>query len=121
MAVQALKPGYTGEVKDREELFHGNRLLYIGWDQHNMIAAPIALPLPPAMPFGDLIDKVLPTTAFAAHPDWPKIVWSQVQWLHSNEPFKPDLGKSLADNGLVHKSLIRIRTPGLTGIAGSRS
>ena len=121
MAVQALKPGYTGEVKDREELFHGNRLLYIGWDQHNMICAPIALPLPPAMPFGDLIDKVLPTTAYAAHPDWPKIDWSKVQWLRSNEAFKPDPKKSLADNGLGHKSLIRFKTPGLTGIAGSRS
>jgi phenol hydroxylase P4 protein len=121
MPVQALKPGYTGEVKDRVELFHGNQLIYIGWDQHNMVCAPLALPLPPAMPFGDLIDKVLPTTAYAAHPDWPKIDWSKVQWLHSSEPFKPDPKKSLADNGLGHKSLIRFRTPGLTGINGSFS
>ncbi len=121
MSVQALKAGYTGEVKDRVELFHGNHVTYIGWDQHSMIAAPIALPLPPGMPFGDLIDKVLPTTAFAAHPDWPKIDWPKVEWLRSSEPFKPDMKKSLAENGLGHKSLIRFRTPGLVGIAGSRS
>ena len=56
-----------------------------------------------------------------AHPDWPKIEWSTVQWLHSSEPFKPDRKKSLADNGLGHKSLIRFKTPGLTGLAGSYS
>jgi phenol/toluene 2-monooxygenase (NADH) P4/A4 len=121
MAVQALKPGYTGEVKDRVELFHGNQLLFVGWDQHSMICAPIALPLPPAMPFGDLIDKVLPTTAFAAHPDWPQITWNKVEWLRSGKPFKPDLKKSLADNGLDHKAVVRFRTPKLLGIAGSRS
>jgi phenol hydroxylase P4 protein len=121
MPVQAIRPDYVGEVKDRVELFHGNQLIYIGWDQHMMICAPIALPLPPSMPFGDLIDKVLPTTAFAAHPDWPKINWSKVQWLRSSQPFAPDRKKSLADNGLGHKALIRLRTPGLTGIGGSLS
>jgi phenol hydroxylase P4 protein len=121
MAVQALKPGYTGEVKDRVELFHGNQLVYIGWDQHNMICAPLALALPPAMTFGELLDQVLPTTAFAGHPDWPKIVWSKVEWLRSGEKWKPDPKRSLADNGIDHKTLIRFRTPGLAGIAGSRS
>lgn len=121
MPVQAIRPDYVGEVKDRVELFHGKQLIYIGWDQHNMICSPIALPLPSAMPFGDLVDKVLPTTAFAAHPDWPKIDWSQVEWLRSSQPFKPDRAKSLADNGLGHKSLIRFKTPGLSGINGSFS
>ena len=121
MPVQAITPDYRGEVKDAVERFHGNQLLYIGWDQHMMISAPIALPLPAAMPFGDLIDKVLPTTVFSAHPDWPKIKWSKVEWLRSTKPFKPDREKSLAENGLGHKALIRFRTPGLTGIAGSRS
>jgi phenol hydroxylase P4 protein len=44
-----------------------------------------------------------------------------VQWFDSGEPFQPDPSKSLADNGLVHKSVIRFRTPGLTGIGGSFS
>lgn len=121
MPVQAIRPDYVGEVKDRVELFHGNQLIYVGWDQHNMICAPFALPLPPAMLFGHLIDKVLPTTSFTAHPDWPKIEWSEVEWLCSDKPFKPDRKKSLADNGLGHKALIRFRTPGLNGIAGSFS
>ncbi|CAB3788659.1 hypothetical protein LMG28688_02732 [Paraburkholderia caffeinitolerans] len=121
MAVQALKEGYGGEMRDRVELFHGNQLLYVGWDQHSMICAPIALPLPPSMRFGDLIDHVLPTTVFAAHPDWARIDWREAGWLRSNTPFVPERDKSLADNGLGHKALIRLRTPGLSGIAGSRS
>lgn len=121
MPVQAKQPGYTGEVKDRVELFHGNQLLYIGWEDHMMICAPFALPLPPAMPFGDMVEKVLPTTSFTGHPDWPKIDWSKVEWLRSGQPFKPDPKKSLADNGLGHKAVIRFRTPGLTGINGSHT
>ncbi len=84
-----------------------------------MICAPIVLP--PAMQLGDVIEKVLPTTAYAAHPDWPAIDWSQAEWLASNKPFKPDWKKILADNGLGHKALIRFRTPGLNGIVGSFS
>jgi phenol/toluene 2-monooxygenase (NADH) P4/A4 len=33
--------------------------------------------------------------------------------------FKPTLDKSLADNGVSHKSLIRMVTPGLNGINNS--
>lgn len=31
MPVIALEPGYTGEVRDRVENFHGNQLVYFGW------------------------------------------------------------------------------------------
>jgi len=116
MPVQAIRPGYRGEDKDRVELFHGKQLLYIGWDQHTMVCSPIALPLPPDMPFGALVEQVLPTTSYAQDPDWPRIDWSRVQWLRSGEPFTPDPAKSLADNGLGHKALLRWRTPGLVGI-----
>ena len=45
MAVIALKEGYQGEVKDREENFHGNRLLFIGWEDHLMFCAPHCIPV----------------------------------------------------------------------------
>ena len=121
MAVQALEPGYKGEVKDRVENFHGNQLVYFGWDRHAMVCAPIALPLPPSMPFRALVENVLPTTAFAAHPDWPRIDWKKALWQRSSEAFTPDWDKSLQDNGLGHKSLLRLRTPELSGIGGSHS
>lgn len=121
MTVKALQPNYKGEVRDRVELFHGKQLLYVGWDQHTMICAPIALLLPGTTSIGDLIDKVLPTTAYAQHPDWPNIDWREVEWLRSGKPFIPELGRSLAANGLSHKSILRLRTPNLSGIAGSYS
>jgi phenol hydroxylase P4 protein len=95
-------------------------LLYIGWDDHLMFCAPVCLPLPPDMPFGALATQVLPGV-YGEHPDFARIDWSRAEWLKSGQPWTPDPAKSLADNGLGHKDVIRLRTPGLTGIAGSCS
>jgi len=119
MAVIALKP-YIGEVKDKVENFHGNQLLFIGWEDHLLFASPYAFPFPPPMLFGDLLEHVLPAT-YGAHPDWSKVDWSTAEWFKSGQPWRPDATKSLAENGLRHKDVIRFRTPGLTGIKGSFS
>ncbi|MDN0083176.1 phenol hydroxylase subunit P4 [Crenobacter sp. SG2305] len=118
MAVIALKPGYQGEVRDRQENYHGNQLVYFGWDQHRLFCAAFALPLPPTMPFKALVSDVI-TPLLASHPEGAAIDWSRAEWLRSNEPFTPDPEASLADNGLGHKTLLRLRTPDLTGIDGS--
>ena len=120
MPVVALHPDYQGEAADTEDKFHGARLLYIGWDEHLMFCSPVCVPLPAAMPFGALVKDVLPGV-YSSHPDFARIDWSQAQWRESGKPFTPDMERSLADNGLVHKSFIQFRTPGLTGIAGSGS
>jgi phenol hydroxylase P4 protein len=52
-------------------------------------------------------------------PDFKRIDWAQAEWFKSGQPFKPDFDKSLAENGLGHKDVIRFRTPGLAGIKGS--
>jgi len=119
MPVAAIKD-YTAQAKDRVENFHGNQLLYVGWEDHLMFCAPFCFALAPAMPFGALVESVL-TDAFGYHPDFDRIDWGRVVWLKSGQPFKPDADKSLAANGLVHKDVIRFRTPGLTGILGSCS
>lgn len=118
MPVIALEPGYTGEVRDRVENFHGNQLVFFGWDQHRLFCSPFTLPLPPDMPFGALVDNVI-VPLLGAHPEGAAIDWAQVQWLRGDAPFTPDAEASLADNGLGHKSLLRLRTPGLNGIGGS--
>jgi phenol/toluene 2-monooxygenase (NADH) P4/A4 len=120
MSVVALKPGYTGTVADSEDRVHGNRLLYVGWEDHLLFCSSVCLPLPASMPFGALLSQVLPGV-YGSHPDFEKIDWSQAEWFDSGKPFRPDPAKSLADNGLVHKSAIRFRVPGLTGIKGSFS
>ena len=59
MAVIALNPEYGAPAADTEDKFHGNRLLYVGWQQHLLFCSPICLPLPPTMPFGAFVSQVL--------------------------------------------------------------
>ena len=118
MSVVALKP-YSFPPADARENFPAP-LLYIGWEDHLMFCAPFCLPLPPHTPFGALCNAVLPGV-YGEHPDFARIDWSQAQWFKSGRPWAPDAAKTLADNGLKHKDVIRFRTPGLNGIGGSHS
>ena len=120
MSVVALSPGYTGEIRDRVENFHGKQLLFIGWEDHLMYCSPMCIPVPPDLSFGALTAEIIPGL-YVAHPDTVKIDWSRVIWLRSGHVFTPDPGKSLTDNGLGHKALLRFRTPGLNGLNGSSS
>ena len=70
------------------------------------------------MPFGALTEAVLPTV-LGPHPDFPHIQWDKVEWMLDGKPFTPDMSKSLQENGVGHKSLIRFRTPGLAGYQGT--
>ena len=102
-------------MKDTVDKFHGNQLLGIGWDRHLMYATPMCIPVPPQMPFGALVTDVLPGL-YGQHPDFSGIDWKTVEWLRSGEPFEPEMEKSLTDNGIGHKALVRFRTPGLEGL-----
>lgn len=118
MSVTAISK-YDFPVRDVRENFP-NPLLYVGWEDHLLFCSPVTLPLPEDTLFGDLIEKVLPEI-YDAHPDFKQINWDTVQWFNSGQPWFPDTKKSLKENGLGHKSVIRFRTPGLTGIKGSFS
>lgn len=119
MAVTALKE-YRFAPADTQDKFHGNQLLYVGWDDHLMFCAPFAYCLPPDTRFGDICEKML-AHSFGYHPDWAKVDFGKATWLKSGQPFVPDLNKTLAELGLRHKDVLRLKTPGLTGIGGSGS
>lgn len=116
MPVAALDD-YDFPVQDLPEQFPAP-LLYIGWEEHLMFCAPFCLPLPPQLPFAALGQNVLPGV-YGWHPDFARIDWAAVQWFKNGEPWQPDANRSLADNGLRHKDVLRLRSPGLHGIAGS--
>lgn len=120
MTVKAITPNYIGERRDRLENFHGNQIVYVGWDRHLMFCSPVAFALPPDTPFSKLQDEILPG-AFSQHPDFAKIEWGEVQWHLNSQPFTPEQDKSLIEQGVDHKSIIRMATPGLNGIKGSGS
>ena len=117
MAIRAIG-NFVGVPKDTVEHFHGAQLLYVGWDKHLMFYAPICLCVPPHMSFRELLAGPV-AEVFSAHPQWAQIDWSQAQWLRSGEPFTPDPDATLAANGIGHKEVLRLRTPGLDGIGGS--
>jgi phenol hydroxylase P4 protein len=122
MPVVALDPDYGSKIeyRDLEKNFHGNRIIYVHWEEHLSFCSAIAFPLPPAMPFGALVEAVI-KPHYAAHPDAEKIDWSAVTWEIDGVKVTPNMEKSLDENGLRHKSLIRFWTPGLNGFKGSAS
>ena len=105
---------YPLRQQDTEDRFFGKRLIYLSWDHHLMFCAPFCVPLPPTLPFGALVHDVLPEL-FGEHPEFERIDWQRTHWFNSGKRFLPDFGKSLAQHGLEHKSLIRFRTPRLEG------
>ena len=109
MSVVALSPGYSPGHKDLESKFHGNRVVYFHWEEHLIFAAPLAFPLPPAMPFGAVIAELLPSV-YGFDPDWADVDLSKARWTLNGEEFTPDPAKSLDEHGVAHKSLIRFWT-----------
>ncbi len=118
MAVAAITPDYRGERLDLLENFHGNQVVYAGWDHHQMFCAPVEFAVPPDTPFSRLRDELL-AGAYSLHPDFARIDWDAVQWHLNGEDFVPDMAASLIEQGIDHKSILRFATPGLDGIQGS--
>lgn len=118
MAVAAITPDYHGQHRDRVENFHGNQILNFAWDRHLMFSSPVVVSLQPDTPFSKLLEEVIPG-AYGMHPDFAKVEWDKVQWHLNGEEFAPDIDKSLIEQGIDHKSILRMATPGLDGIKGS--
>lgn len=116
MAVIAIKE-YVGASLDVEANFKGNRLIFVVWNKHLMYAAPFALAVPPSMSFREFLSERL-GTVIANHPDAPHVDWSKVEWDKAGKPWQPDMDKSLAENGVMHKDCMRFTTPGLNGYKG---
>ncbi len=102
---------YVGVPRDVAANFDGKQLVYVSWDRHLLFAAPFLLCVPPEMKFRELLDGPLAMLS-QPDPDAAAIDWTQVEWLKSNQPWTPDFGRSLADNGIGHKDQLRFRTQG---------
>ena len=120
MAVSAIVDNYRGERLDAVENFHGNQVLYVGWDHHLMFCAPVAFAVSPDTPFKEVVDSLIPG-AYSLHPEFDEIDWGAAQWKLNGEDFAPDMEASLEDQGIDHKSIVRFATPGLNGIQGTGS
>lgn len=116
MAVKHLGERYEFPPANAVENYGGAINLYFVWEDHLLFVCPMAVPVPPDMPFRVFVDEVM-TLCYAAHPDFEKIDWEAVEWTYEGKSWKPDFDATLAENGLRHMSFFRFRTPGLTGLS----
>lgn len=117
MPVTAIGP-YEAHALDRQENFHGLQLVYLCWEKHLMFCAPFTFPLPPEMSFADFIEQVV-KPSISQHPDAPLVDFGTALWRLDDQAFIPNGAASLIENGIGHKSLLHLATPGLNGIAGT--
>jgi phenol/toluene 2-monooxygenase (NADH) P4/A4 len=80
---------YTFPAKDVRSNFQ-HPLLYVGWDEHMMFCAPLAVPFDLNTRFGDIATMLLPAL-YGEHPDFARINWAKAQWFRGSTWFTPDL------------------------------
>ncbi|MFG1374310.1 phenol hydroxylase subunit P4 [Xanthobacter oligotrophicus] len=114
MTIRSTK-NYVGVPRDLVANFGGRQLVYVSWDQHLLFAAPFLICVPPETPFRELVQGPL-SALLAPDPDAGAIDWSKAQWLKANAPWVPEFDRTLAENGIGHKALLRFRTPGLNSV-----
>lgn len=116
MPVIALHPDYQGKVRDAKDQFGGQQVLFVEWDGHLSISAPIAVLVDPEQTFQNFIKSQLSQSVFASHNDWNEIDWSEVEWTFARKPLSFNAESSFNSLGIGHKSYIRFHTPGLNGL-----
>ncbi|MEL0082968.1 MAG: phenol hydroxylase subunit P4 [Gammaproteobacteria bacterium] len=116
MTVQSLNPGYRGEVRDAVENFNGMTLLFVYWEDHLLFCAPAALMVNPDDTPAALVEQLKEALAYdpiAAQLTLENIDWYRSLDYTSDERWPLDKDKTLAENGLTHKTAIRMQTPSL--------
>lgn len=109
---------YVGTPLDVEKNFHGNRVVFVRWNQHQLFAGPFCFSVDPSQTLRDFIANVL-ANVIAPHPDAAAIAWDSAVWTKSEMPWRPDLDRSFNENEVRHKDLIAFTTPGLNGYKGT--
>lgn len=117
MTVKHLGKSYDFESENREERYGGDINFYILWEQHLMYACPSAYRAPVDMKLRDFLEQMLKPD-YARHPDTAKLDFENVEWKRDQQPWQPDLEKSLKDNGVGHMDYLQFRSPGLEGLHG---
>lgn len=118
MTVRHLGDAYEFPSANAAEHYGGDINLYIQWERHLLFACPLAYRVPPGMRFIDFLEQML-LPDYAAHPDTAALDFSRCTWQRDQQPWQPELAKSLADNGVGHMDFLQFRAPGLDGIGGT--
>jgi phenol hydroxylase P4 protein len=96
---------YDWPSRSRAELYGDDQLVHVWWRGNPYFVSAQTFRFPKAMPFGALVNDVL-KGFFTADPDFVPESLDTATWRIDHRDVTPDLGASLADNGVGHKSLV---------------
>lgn len=105
MSVRAIG-SYEFPSADREEVFGEDQLVFVHWKGNPLFCAAAAFRAPRAMPFGEFLQAMVDPWAGSDpsySPSAPK------EWELDGQPFRPDPGRGLREQGVGHKSLVIFR------------
>ena len=117
MTVKFVGDSYDFPSENREERYGGDINFYIQWEKHLMCACPSAYRAPVDMILRDFMEQMFKPD-YHFHPDTEKMDVDALEWSFDQQPWQPDLDKSLKENGVGHMSYLQIRSPGLEGMHG---
>ncbi len=117
MTVSHLGPSYDFPSANRAECYGGDINFYIQWQSHLMFACPSAYRAPVNMKLRDFLENLF-RPDYAQHPDTARLDFDACEWQLDQQPWQPDLDKSLSENGIGHMSYVQFRSPGLDGLHG---
>lgn len=111
---------YPTIIKDSVEKFNGNQLVLIYWQGRFLEGSVKSFPLPPEMPFGAIASDIIPAI-YKIEPSFKDLDFdkTEVIWEIDGKVVTPDFSKSLKENGVGHKSFIKLITPTLSGKIGA--
>ncbi|MGD9957569.1 MAG: phenol hydroxylase subunit P4 [Candidatus Nanopelagicales bacterium] len=103
MAVKAMYD-YDWPSRSAAELYGDDQLVHVWFRGNVFFVSAQTFRFPKAMPFGELVG--LCKGFFAADPDFVPDAMDSASWKVDGQPITPDLGTSLEENGVGHKSLV---------------
>ena len=111
---------YPTIVKDKVENFRGNNLVLIYWEGRFLEGSIKSFPLPPDMPFGAIASDIIPA-AYKIEPDFELLDFNKTEviWEIDGKVVTPNSIKTLKENGIGHKSFVKLITPTLSGKIGA--
>jgi phenol hydroxylase P4 protein len=119
MSVKAISD-YITQPKDTVANFNGMQVVYVYWAKHLMYCSPFAFLVSPDMTLAGFFAEVL-RPAIKDHPDSTRVDFMEAQWLLNGQGFSPTPEAALLAQGIDHKSMLTLTTPGLSGINGCAS
>lgn len=96
---------YKFPSRSAQELYGDDQLVHVWWKGNPYFVAASCFRFPKAMPFGALVEVL--QGFFAGDPDFVPESLNSVQWIIDDKEVTPDMGASLEENGVGHKSLIQ--------------